>query len=61
MSLQILPAVVELYPRHSPRLPYTGQRLLQPCALQQVGKTVQWVDYPVEIKPRVKEVGVPSY
>lgn len=55
-SPQILPAAVELCPNHSPPRPCTGQRLLQPCALKQAGKTVQWVVYPAaEMKPRVKK------
>ena len=54
-SLQILSVAVELCPNHSHRPPCTGQQLLQPYALQQAGKTVQWVDYPIEIQPRVKK------
>ena len=49
-SLQILQAAVELCPNHFHHRPCTDQRLLQPCALQQAEKTVQWVAYPVEIQ-----------
>lgn len=46
-SLQILPVAVELCPNHSHRLPCTGLQLLQPYALQQAGKNVQWEACPV--------------